>query len=595
MKSFVLFYLACLIVLTGQAQWTSDPAVNTIVAGSGMDHTFPKIASAPNGDFFIASWREVSTNINYEMWLQRINHEGYPQWGADGFQISNQPCRTWLSDYALTVDQAGNALIAIEDMRGGTGFSHVSVYAVAPDGRAVWDTNGVQLSDDPYMAYSPTVCLTHSQNVLVAWNADAEARDSNQRWFIRIQKLTPDGDPLWPEPISVVGPDSSYIFPNLLPVGTDDFILVWQKKFERGVGVGREWYTYIYAMRYGPDGTATWPDAARICDHGDSAYVVAEFLKLMPVQNENQGVYVAWFEDRYKTLYSNIYIQQVDTSGQLIWPMNGVAVSPRNVGFDRVEPWMNLDPESQELFVFWDEYRPVGAFDSFGILGQKILQDGSLGWGNLGKTLAGFSIDSVWYVFGLKSCPDSKMAVLIDQEYDSIVGSDTLLFDQLFAAQTDTAGNLTWSSPRVLMAATNGTKFYPELSDLNQDIFVATWNENRSSPFWPEGVVYAQNISLDGKLGPLGIPVYPGDESTLLLYPNPTDQCSWLELRKPVSGEVDIQIYDPTGRLVKRMTVNQDVVSYTIRLNAETIPSGLYLVRVLINGDESRVKWVVLK
>ncbi|MBL7137459.1 MAG: hypothetical protein ISS17_01620 [Bacteroidales bacterium] len=45
------------------------------------------------------------------------------------------------------------------------------------------------------------------------------------------------------------------------------------------------------------------------------------------------------------------------------------------------------------------------------------------------------------------------------------------------------------------MAATQGTKFYPDMSDLSEDIFVATWNENRDSPFDADGSVYAQNIS----------------------------------------------------------------------------------------------------
>lgn len=592
--------IACIVILAvplaSISQWTSDPVLNTKVAGTDMDRTFPKISANPDGCFFVTNWRLTGdTNTNYQMWLQYVDHEGYPQWGDNGIQISDQPCRTWLSDYSLITDSSGNALIAIEDMRGGSGFSQVSVYCTATDGHAVWDTNGIQLSTDPYMAYSPTLCLTNSQNVLVAWNADASDRDTNEGWFIRIQKLSPDGTPLWDEPVTVAGPDSNYMFPNLLPVGEDDFILVWQKLFDLGTGYGREWYKYIYAMRFGPDGNAVWPEAARICDHGDSAYVTPQFLKLAPIQDANQGVYVAWFDDRYKTMYSNIYIQHVDTSGNLLWPVNGTAVSPENVGYDRVEPWISLDPDNHALYVFWEEYRTQGIAMTFGMMGQRIAQDGSLGWGDLGKTFAGFTEDSIWYISGLKHTSDHDMVLLLQQEYDSIAGTDTLLFDQIFATRIDTAGNAAWIPGEVLMAATNGTKFYPDFSDLSQDLFVASWAENRESPFQPEGSVYLQNISLDGHLGPLGIQENPGSASDIKIYPNPTAQISWLEFTDTVDSPIEIDLCTPAGQWLKHFNLYKITSKHTVMLNAESLPSGLYILNIRFNGQESRVKWIVLK
>jgi len=596
MKVPLLLGLLIGIPMFAIAQWVDDSAVNTMIAGTGQDHTFPKIAATPDGNFYISSWRNVpDTTIFYEMWLQYVNHDGYVQWGPNGILISDNPSRSWISDYSLVTDLSGNAILAFEDMRGGSGFSHVSVYAVAPDGHAVWDTNGIQLSTDLFMSYSPTVCLTNSQNILVAWNADISDKDTNAGIFIKIHKLSPNGTPLWPEAITVAGPDSNYIFPNLLPVGVDDFIMVWQKKFEIGIGIGYEMYSYIYAMRFGPDGTMKWPDVARICDHGDSAFVVPEFFKLHPIQNKEQDVYVAWFDDRFKTDFSNIYVQQVDTSGNIKWSQNGIAVSPTNFGYDRVDPWMGLEPLSEDLFVFWEEYRVAGIFDSFGMLGQKIKPEGTTAWGDLGKLFVGFTLDTVWYINGIQPCADNKFVLILEQEYDSIVGSDTLLFDQLFATQIDTSGMQTWAKPTVLMAATNGTKFYPDMSDLSEDIFVVSWAENRDDAFNPNGMIFAQNISLDGKLGLLGIPAYPADESGLLLYPNPTSCDSWLEFREPVAGMVDIEVFNPFGQRLEHIVWSFDGANCAIPLSAAQIPSGIYLIRVGYNEREQVVRWVVLK
>ncbi len=596
MKLRLLLGLLIGIPMFAIAQWVDDPDVNTMVLGTEYAHTFPKIATTSDGNFYISSWRSVpDTNVYYEVWLQYLNHDGYVQWGTDGVLISDNPSRSWISDYSLVTNPNGNAILAFEDMRGGSGFSHVSVYSVAPDGHAVWDTNGIQLTTDPLMAFSPTICLTNSNNVLVAWNADISAKDTNAGIFIKVQKLSPAGVPLWTEPLTVAGPDSNYIFPNLMPVGTDDFIMVWQKKFEIGMGTGYEMFSYIYAMRFGADGSMVWPDVARICDHGDSAYVVPEFLKLRPVQDNNQGVYVTWFDGRSKNNFSNVYVQHIDTSGKLQWPMNGIAVSPENYGYDRVDPMVGLDPGNQDLFVFWEEYRAVGAFDSFGILGQKIKPDGSVAWGDLGKQMSVFIMDTMWYIEGVAPCPNNKFVLLMDQEYDSIVGPDTLLFDQLFATQIDTSGLQTWTKPTVLMAATRGTKFYPDLSDLSENIFVVTWAENRDDAFNPNGVILAQNISLNGQLGPLGIPVYPADESGILLYPNPTGSNSWLEFTEAVSGTVEVEVFNSFGQPIEHLTRSLDRANYSIPLSANRIPSGIYLLRVRFNEKEKVVRWVVLK
>jgi len=595
MKTLILSLMGFLIPILGFAQWTDDPTVNTFVAGTGMDYSCPKIVASPDGNFFISSLKYVpDTNINYERWLQNLDHEGTSLWGANGILVSNYPNRMWFSEYSLACDAEGNAVIAFDNMRGGSGFSHVSVYKIAPDGHAVWDTNGIQLNTGDYDSYYTMMTITPGNNVLVAWWGELYIDDTIKR-FIKIRKISPEGNLKWSHPLTVANPDSNYLFPNILPVGDDDFILIWQRKFEEGTGVGRMWYSYIYAMRYDSAGNEVWPQKARICDHGDSAYVMPEFFRLFPVQDPDGGIYVAWFDDRYKTDYSNIYFQHVDADGALKWPMNGLPVSHDNMGYERVEPWMRYDPATGNLYLFWEEYRAVGIYDSFGMLGQKTGPDGSLKWGDLGKIFAGFTMDTIWYIEAVKPIPDHDMLILVDQEYDSIIPPDTVQFDQLFAIRIDSMGSMVWSPQQVLMAATQGTKYYPDMSDLSEDMFVVSWNENRDSPFWPEGTVYAQNISLDGKLGPMGVPFITGQESDLLLYPNPTDGVSWLKFKKPVAGMVEMEIFNPYGQRISAMSLDLESENYTIRLSAESLPSGFYLIRIRSNGEESLVKWLVLK
>jgi hypothetical protein len=71
-----------------------------MISGAGNDHTFLKVATTTDGNFYISSWRSVpDTNIFFEVWLQYLNHDGYVQWETNGIQlktaISFSACLIW--------------------------------------------------------------------------------------------------------------------------------------------------------------------------------------------------------------------------------------------------------------------------------------------------------------------------------------------------------------------------------------------------------------------------------------------------------------------------------------------------------------------
>ncbi|MBM3404820.1 MAG: hypothetical protein FJY10_08020 [Bacteroidetes bacterium] len=114
MKRKFTFILLMLIASGVSAQWSSDPSVNTFVAGSGNNHTYPLITADPSGSFYISSVSSVpNTYFNYH--LQRIDGQGNPLWGTNGKLISDNQCDTWISRYDLVVDTAGNAIMTLDD------------------------------------------------------------------------------------------------------------------------------------------------------------------------------------------------------------------------------------------------------------------------------------------------------------------------------------------------------------------------------------------------------------------------------------------------------------------------------------------------
>ena len=79
-------------------------------------------------------------------------------------------------------------------------------------------------------------------------------------------------------------------------------------------------------------------------------------------------------------------------------------------------------------------------------------------------------------------------------------------------------------------------------------------------------------------------------------YPNPFNNRTTLRYGLPEAGQVEINVYDISGRLVKELGGYEKVAgNHTIELNASDMGSGLFIVRVKVNGFSSVQKIVLMK
>ena len=69
------------------AQWTTDTAVNTLVADSeGGDM---KAIGASDGKTYVVFWKVVGPPVNYELRLQILDVDGTQMLGNDGILVSD--------------------------------------------------------------------------------------------------------------------------------------------------------------------------------------------------------------------------------------------------------------------------------------------------------------------------------------------------------------------------------------------------------------------------------------------------------------------------------------------------------------------------
>jgi hypothetical protein len=64
----------------------------------------------------------------------------------------------------------------------------------------------------------------------------------------------------------------------------------------------------------------------------------------------------------------------------------------------------------------------------------------------------------------------------------------------------------------------------------------------------------------------------------LKVYPNPASEVINIQFDEPVDGEITVAILDSQGRLVKRETVEADMVEKQI--NLQELPAGIYYLRL---------------
>ncbi len=604
MKRICAFWTMLLMSITSVAQWNNNPAVNTFVSGTQKDMSFPKITITPQGTYYVSFLKNIpSSDTSFNYWLQKLDQDGNPMWGGDGIRISDQPCRTWVSDYTLRSDAAGNALITFEDMRGGPGGSHVVAYKISPDGTSLWPSQGVDLFSDSINSYSPMMNLTNSGNLIIAWDAGFETivaiSDTVNKSYIRMQKVSPSGALLWSHPVLIAELDSSARFPVITPVANDDFILCWQRrKYPPNPNPGSPWDTWIYAQRFNSNGEAVWPEKVKICEFtGDTIERLPIYFNVQTAQDENQGVFFSWFDDRYQTNYWNVYVQHVDTAGALRWPLNGIPVSMENFGYNRVDSRLAYDQVSKDIYVVWDEDDPSGGFSNFGMVGQRIGMDGTRKWGDMGKVFIDFVNDTSWNVIDVKLTPERTLLSIVDRQFLQIIPPDTLIFNQLFAMKMDSLGNSLWNPSRKLLATTEGTKYYPMVTGFGNSSYVIGWGENRDSHFNSVGSVYAQNIQLDGSIGPLGVRDIPSfsNNQNVMVCPNPTVGKRSDAIFKNLPHEpVLISVSNIAGHVVSTFQGSVSPESRSIELNAAGLPPGVYLVKISTNSGTECTRWVVL-
>ena len=470
--------LCALVSIPAQAQWSSDPANNLIVADIFNGNTQPKIVATPDGGYYVSWFDNIGTG--FDIHLQKLDALGNEIWAHNGILVADRSYSSTY-DYGLTVDANGNAYVSFNCCEGGAPDEHIAVSKIGFDGLPQWGTTGVAVSSVAEGVYNAYVTPTADGNVVVAWSADSG---------VRVQKLDADGLPLWlAGGVLLDQPTGLKLLGGVQPGGAGDAIVSWSNQNASAHILRAQ---KVAAL----DGAPMWGGGTAVQVFGAGNL---QFGYYPPFLTDGAGGGVFWDYDAVGVAFVP-RVQHIDSNGNLLLGANGV-VATTDATSDHTDTSATYDAATGDIYVVWRDNFTNGGGQTFdGVSAQRVDSTGALAWGTTGKVLVAptDATDGTHSISQTIALPAAN-GFLASWVTGAIPAAD----QPLTVARLDVDGNYVWPAQNVDIKTTRYTG-RAEGAVGSNGTGVYAWQDGDDSAGL--STIRAQNINTDGTLGNPGVP-----------------------------------------------------------------------------------------
>jgi hypothetical protein len=179
----------------------------------------------------LVSWESSSNGGNSDIYAQRIDGSGAPQWGSAGTVVSAaQGDQTVLQ---MTTDGNGGAIITWEDCREGSASRDIYAQRVNASGTVQWTADGVPVSTAAYSQYGPQVTSDGKGGAIITWYDYRNYNFTNsgvpQGADTFAQRLSHNGTALWtPDGEAISTSDLHQMFPKVASDDAGGAVIIWE-------------------------------------------------------------------------------------------------------------------------------------------------------------------------------------------------------------------------------------------------------------------------------------------------------------------------------------------------------------------------------
>jgi hypothetical protein len=283
------------VLADGSFAWAAG---GVSVAGSSERLVAHQIVADETGGVIVAWQGDGQGRIG----IQRVRNDGTRAWVYNGIVISIAASVN--SEFQLLADHAGGATVVWVDER----HLNDDIYAqrVAADGTAQWASGGTPVIVADGDQRLPRMIGADQDSVIVAWHDTRPVLPN-----VLLQRIGADGRVLWaPSGVPVgyqrmqAGYDGDRHY-DLASDGTGGVMVTWQ-----GAAVSPPSVNGIWLQRLSPDGAPLWPGGGTVEQIGPNWYILGT-PRLLTLATAD--VIVVWEDNRrwYKGDEYDIYAQRV--------------------------------------------------------------------------------------------------------------------------------------------------------------------------------------------------------------------------------------------------------------------------------------------
>ena len=329
-------------------------------------------------------------------------------------------------------------------------------------GELQWIESGISISQSlNYFGY-PDICKDDNGGAIIVWHG-GNIDDFN----IYARKINSTGHLQWSIK-SICSAAGNQATPKLCRDGTGGAIIIW-RDYRTGSSPG---YCDIYAQRVNSSGNIQW-DHNGILISDTNSYMDSQ-EKIANIMSDNEGGAIISWEDT-----GNIYAQKINSSGDIQWTPNGLAVCEAE-GLQE-NPTMCSDGLGGAFFAWVDERPPYNLDED--IYAQRVNSTGNLQWSVNGKPIISKK-NFQWYVEICEDGAGNAMLVWVES------------FDLLISQKLDLDGNLLWDPQGIVLGESTVSPPHTQIFTDGIGGFLIAWK----SKFNNSISTYVQHIDSNGIL-----------------------------------------------------------------------------------------------
>ena len=292
----------------GVVQWAANGVLICSAVGK-QDKTW--IISDGAGGAIIA-WEDARMDVaggTEDIYAQRINSAGVPQWTANGVVICNAVDRQ--KEIHMVEDGVGGAILVWRDDRN-AGVQDIYAQRVNSAGVVQWTANGVVICNDVNDQNKPRITTDGTiGGGIITW---ADKRGAGGKEDIYAQRTNAAGIVQWAANGVVI---CNAVDVQKRPVIASDSyggaVIAWEDS--------RTGTEDVYAQRVDSNGTIHWTVNGNVVSNA------ADVQKRVDISEANNGKVLLVWEDARTGGVEDIYSQVIDTAGTMLGTANGIAVS----------------------------------------------------------------------------------------------------------------------------------------------------------------------------------------------------------------------------------------------------------------------------